>query len=82
MEFSKDIFAERIKCQRLLKGLTQKGLADMLHLNSASTITNWETGLRLPEIEMLFKLADCFGVTTDYLLGRTTDVRKVSKQDE
>ena len=34
-------------------------------------VSNWENDNVLPSIEMLMRLADFFGVTTDYLLGRT-----------
>ena len=37
---------------------------------SFSTYQNYETGKRIPTADMLIKLADFYGVTTDYLLGR------------
>lgn len=37
---------------------------------SFSTYQNYESGKRVPTAEMLVKLADFYGVTTDYLLGR------------
>lgn len=37
---------------------------------SFSTYQNYETGRRVPTVEMLVKIADFYGVTTDYLLGR------------
>lgn len=37
-----------------------------------STYQNYETGKRIPTAEILIKLADFYGVTTDYLLGRET----------
>lgn len=39
---------------------------------SYSTYQNYETGKRLPTAEILIKIADFYGVTTDYLLGRET----------
>ena len=35
-------------------------------------VSNWENDNVLPSIEMLVKIADTFGVTTDYLLGRSS----------
>lgn len=35
-----------------------------------STYQNYESGKRVPTAEILIKLADFYGVTTDYLLGR------------
>lgn len=37
---------------------------------SFNTYQNYETGKRIPPAEILIKLADFYGVTTDYLLGR------------
>ena len=38
---------------------------------SYSRVSNWRNGHVLPSVENLLKLADYFGVSTDYLLGRT-----------
>lgn len=54
---------------RLDKRMTQKELADILHV-SVGTISNYENGVHLPDVAKLINLADIFGVTTDYLLGR------------
>lgn len=48
----------------------QKQLAAKLNL-SISTISNYENGVHFPDYITLCKIADYFGVTTDYLLGRT-----------
>lgn len=37
---------------------------------SINTYQNYETGKRIPTADILIKLADFYGVTTDYLLGR------------
>lgn len=37
---------------------------------SFNTYQNYESGSRVPTVEMLIKIADFYGVTTDYLLGR------------
>ena len=37
---------------------------------SFSTYQNYESGSRVPTVEMLIKIADFYGVTTDFLLGR------------
>lgn len=61
----------RIAELRKEKGLSQVGLAKELGVD-CSTVAKYETGDRLPDIVMLCKLADCFGVSTDYLLGRAS----------
>lgn len=37
---------------------------------SFNTYQNYESGSRVPTVEMLIKIADFYGVTTDFLLGR------------
>lgn len=51
-------------------GLTQKAAAISLKV-SVQSISNWETGTRSPGLDQVLKLAELYGVTTDYLLGRT-----------
>ncbi len=53
------------------RGLTQVALAQILQVD-CSTIAKHETGDRLPDIYMLCKYADFFGVSVDYLLGRSS----------
>ena len=62
-------FGEILAELRKDRGLKQKELAKIMHV-STSTISNYEIGAHYPDIEKLMELADYFGVTTDYLLGR------------
>lgn len=52
-------------------GLTQKELGNVLHVSSG-TISNYENGVHLPDVEKLIVFANFFNVTTDYLLCRTS----------
>lgn len=52
-------------------GMTQKELGDIFHI-SPGTISNYENGVHLPDIEKLVAFANYFNVTTDYLLCRTS----------
>ncbi len=61
-----DILAEL----RQERGLTQKELGQVLCV-STGTISNYETGVHLPDAYKIITLADYFGVSTDYLLGLT-----------
>ena len=63
------MLANQMKKLRNQKGLTQQELADFLHV-SKGTVGMWETGRREPNTEILSDLADFYGVTVDYLLGR------------
>ncbi len=60
---------ERMKQLRTQNYLTQEDIALMLDASRA-TLANWETGRTKPDSTSLSKLADCFDVTVDYLLGR------------
>lgn len=66
-------FAERFKELRMEKHLTQQELANMFFLNKSS-ISRYEQGKQMPEIDLLQKFADFFGVSIDYLMGKT-DIR-------
>ena len=58
-----------IKNIRVRKGLTQNDVATALGVSSV-VYSRYETGSRQPSIEVLIQMADIFGVTVDYLLGR------------
>lgn len=60
----------RIKSLRKGKGYTQAHLAKLLGV-ARSTVSMWESSPQEPDNETLGKIADVFGVSTDYLLGRT-----------
>lgn len=50
--------------------MTQTDLGSVLN-TTQQTVNNYENGKRKPDQEMFEKIADFFGVSTDYLLGRT-----------
>ena len=60
---------ENIKRARLARGLNQVKFAKLLGVTK-QCVSNWECDNVLPSIEMLIRIADTLGVTTDYLLGR------------
>lgn len=60
---------EKLKALRKERRLTQKELAAEFSTTD-SNISGWESGKWQPDLETLIKLADFFGVTVDYLLGR------------
>ncbi|APC08571.1 helix-turn-helix domain-containing protein [Neomoorella thermoacetica] len=73
---------ERLRKLREEKGLTQIELAKKLSLAN-STISQYEANKRTPDPPTLQRLADFFGVSIDYLLGRTnTPVIHNKKPDE
>ncbi|HUX14336.1 MAG TPA: cobalamin-dependent protein [Spirochaetia bacterium] len=69
-------FSSRLKEIRKDKHLRQKDLADALGL-AQTTIANYEQGTRFPDEPTLSRVADFFGVSLDFLMGRS--VRRSAK---
>ncbi|QEY35685.1 helix-turn-helix transcriptional regulator [Caproiciproducens galactitolivorans] len=63
-------FPERLHNLRNQRGLSQAQLARDIGAHPMS-IGNYERGNRYPSVLTLCCLAEFFGVSTDYLLGRT-----------
>ena len=71
------MLSEKIKELRKAKRVSQVEMASALGLTK-QCVSNWENDNIQPSVEMLVKIADYFGVTTDYLLCRKeTDVISV-----
>jgi transcriptional regulator with XRE-family HTH domain len=70
-EYKMRHLSERIKELRMKKGWSQDDLADRMGMNRAN-ISNYERGTNknIPS-DTLKKFADVFGVSSDYLLGKT-----------
>ena len=64
---------QRLKALRKEKDLSQQALGDALGITKVS-ICGYENGTRIPSLETFVMLADFFGVTTDYFLGREVSV--------
>ncbi len=70
-----------IKFMREKRGMTQKACADTLGI----TLRAWQTyeqGISEPKNELLCKIADMFGVSLDYLLGREMFIDPLSQLTE
>lgn len=61
-------FGENLKQLRKSRGLTQKDFGTMVGLSKA-VVSKYETGMGYPSFDILVRIAQYFGVTTDYLLG-------------
>lgn len=57
-----------MRCLREHYGLTQTQLAERLGVTK-SAVNAWETGTNSPSLTYIIKLAQIYGVSTDYLLG-------------
>lgn len=73
------MLCDRFKNERLKTGLNQVEFAKLFNVTK-QTVSNWESGKRKPDTEMLSSISKYFGVTTDYLLGNDnkTDSSEVS----
>lgn len=64
-----NVIGQNIAKWRRDKGLTQDQLAEQLSV-SAQAVSKWENDVSMPDITMLPKLAEIFGVTIDQLFSR------------
>ncbi len=74
------LIGQRIKDLRIEKGLSQQELGDIIGVTKVS-ICGYESGTRTPSLETFSLLADLFGTTTDYLLGREVPVVNESSNE-
>lgn len=58
---------EKICTLRTGKGLSQEDLAQRLEV-SRQSVSKWETGQSVPDLEKIIRLADLFGVSVDELV--------------
>lgn len=70
--FSREKFASRLLVLRKQAGLSVAALDDALGISGAS-VTQLEKCQRSPSVEVFGKIADLFGVSYDYLVGRSDD---------
>lgn len=65
-----EIFAKRLKSLRKERRWSSKEMAEYLEVSQRAYLY-YESATNYPNIPGLLKLADFFGVSTDYLLGRS-----------
>lgn len=70
--FAEKIFSARLRALRQAEGLTLEQLGAPLGATKA-TIGNLEHARKKPSLDMAIALADYFGVSLDYLVGRSDD---------
>lgn len=61
---------ENIRNLRIDRGLTQSKVAEYLNVKQ-NTYSQYEIGVLNYPVDVVVKLADYYGVSVDYLLGRT-----------
>ena len=65
--------ADRIKELRLSNNMTQADLAKKLNI-TRSSVNAWEMGISIPSTAYIIELSQLFKVSTDYLLGLSTNI--------
>lgn len=68
----KAFFSDMLKKLRTEKGISQQTLAEKMYVNR-STVTRWESGIRLPDAVMISRLAEVLGVEFNMLLSAATE---------
>lgn len=71
------ILADKIITERKKNGWSQEELADMLGV-SRQSVSKWEGAQAVPDLQKILKLAEIFGVSTDYLLKDEIEAEETS----
>src|SRR5699024_750225 len=66
---------DKLKEKRLEAGLTQKQLAEILHV-SRQTISSWEVGRTYPDLDVLIAISELYGTPLDDLLKEDSNMVK------
>lgn len=61
-------FGENLRYLREKHGIEQTQIAELTGLKSASAVSEWEKGVRIPKIGVLVKLGEFFNVSVDDLV--------------
>lgn len=61
------ILADKIIKLRKQNGWSQENLAEKLEI-SRQSVSKWESGTSIPDLDKIIKMSSIFGVSTDYLL--------------
>ncbi len=78
---NKENIGKRIAFYRKEKGITQRELADLLHI-SYQAVSKWESGKSLPTVDALYEISNLLNVTVDTLLNENEwKSRSISWQD-
>lgn len=63
---------EQIQRIRIQKGLTQERLAEMIEV-SRQSVSKWELGQAIPDVDKIIRMSELFDVSTDALLLRNPE---------
>ena len=71
--------AEKIALLRKQKGWSQEELADKMDI-SRQSVSKWESGQSVPDLDKIIKISDIFAVSTDYLLKEEGETEEFSSR--
>lgn len=74
------ILGDKISNLRKQNGWSQEELAEKLNI-SRQSVSKWESGTSIPDLDKIVKLSGIFGVSTDYLLKDELEVITPSESD-
>lgn len=74
------IFADKLIRLRKKSGMSQEEFAEKMNV-SRQAVSKWESAQSIPDLERILKIADMFGVTTDYLLKDEIEEEVFSEKD-
>ncbi len=74
----KPIIAKNIQDLRISAGMTQIELADKLSYTDKA-VSKWERGESVPDVSVLVRISELFGVTLDYLVHEQTEAAPVKE---
>lgn len=66
-----NVLGKRIELERMRLGLNQIELAKKLNLSSSASISQYESGDRIPSDDIKLKMCEIFNCTLDYLMGKS-----------
>ena len=69
-------FGETLRSLRIEKGLSQRQLADRLHV-MRSSVANWEAGRRMPDAATVYQIAETLDADSSALLSTTDESGKL-----
>ena len=72
------ILADKIINERKKNGWSQEELAEMLSV-SRQSVSKWEGAQAVPDLTKIIKMAEIFGVSTDYLLK--DEIEEIERND-
>ena len=77
-----EVFGKRLREACELQNMTARQLKAQLHMGSIQAIYLWLEGKRLPNLDNLYALSKCLGVSMEELLEERNEKPETLKQTE